>query len=364
MEREMNRCHREAPKAPWRSGGARQRSQRDCFVAPLLAITATTAFAALLPTAALAGGSNYGIAPGVHPELLGKVSEWPVPTPRFARDPAVAPDGSIYISVMSGNKVARFDPKTHTFKEWDLPSGHRPHGLLVDRNGIVWTTGNGNGTIGRLDPVSGKMIEFRTPSKGGGPHTLVITDDGGTIWFTMQSGDKVASLDTKSGSIREYPTSGGPYGIALDKAGNVWFCRMSDNKIGKLDPRSGQMRELDMGRGSAPRRMAVAPDGTLWVTLYGNGRLAKVDPAAVKIVRQYPLPAGNAGPYAVTVDGGGIVWVNEINTDTVVRFDPRSEQMRVVPLPSSNMGIRKMVVDASGRLWYMGSHNGRLGMVE
>ena len=50
--------------------------------------------------------------------------------------------------------------------------------------------------------------------------------------------------------------------------------------------------------------------------------------------------------------------------DTVVRFDPKTEQMRVVELPSNNVGIRKMVTDARGRLWYMGSHNGRLGLVE
>jgi virginiamycin B lyase len=317
-----------------------------------------------VPLIAHAGGSNYGITPGAHPDLAGKVSEWPVPTPRFARDPAVAPDGSIYIAVMSGNKVARFDPKTQSFKEWDLPPGHHPHGLLVDRQGIVWTTGNGNGTIGRLDPASGRMTEFKTPSGGGGPHTLIITDDQSTIWFTMQSGNKVASLTTRTGSIKEYPSSGGPYGLALDHAGNVWFCRMGDNKMGRLDPKSGQMAEVDMGGGSLPRRVAAAPDGTLWVALYGNGKLAKLDPVGMKVVKTYQLPAGDGGPYAVTVDGGGMVWVNEIKTDTVVRFDPRTEQMRVVNLPSQNVGIRKMVVDASGRLWYMGSHNGRLGVVE
>jgi virginiamycin B lyase len=317
-----------------------------------------------LPLVAHAGGSNYGITPGAHPDLAGKVSEWPVPTPRFARDPAVAPDGSIYIAVMSGNKVARFDPKTQSFKEWDLPPGHHPHGLLVDRQGMVWTTGNGNGTIGRLDPANGRVTEFKTPSGGGGPHTLIITDDQSTIWFTMQSGNKVASLQTKTGAIKEYPSSGGPYGLAFDHAGNVWFCRMGDNKMGRLDPKSGQMAEVDMGGGSLPRRVAAAPDGTLWVTLYGNGKLAKLDPVAMKVVKTYQLPAGDGGPYAVTVDGGGMVWVNEIKTDTVVRFDPRTEQMRVVNLPSQNVGIRKMVVDASGRLWYMGSHNGRLGVVE
>ena len=318
----------------------------------------------LAPGMVLAGGSNYGITPGAHPNLAGKVSEWPVPTPRFARDPAVAPDGSIYITVMSGNKIARFDEKTKSFKEWDLPSGHRPHGLLVDRNGMVWTTGNGDGTIGKFDPATGNMIEYKTPSGGGGPHTLVITDDQSTIWFTMQSGDKVARLDTKTGAIREYQSSGGPYGLTLDKAGNVWFCRMGDNKMGRLDPRTGQMSEVDMGPRSQPRRVATAPDGMLWVTLYGNGKLAKLDPAAMTVVHEYPLPGGDAGPYAVTVDGGGMVWVNEINTDTVVRLDPKTGQMRVVKLPSHNVGIRKMVTDTSGRLWYMGSHNGRLGVVE
>ena len=102
----------------------------------------------LAPLAALAGGSNYGTAPGALPNLAGKVTEWPVPTPRFARDPAVAPDGSIFIAVMSGNKIARFDPRTKTFKEWDMPPGHRPHGVLVDKSGIAWSTGNGNGNSG------------------------------------------------------------------------------------------------------------------------------------------------------------------------------------------------------------------------
>ena len=97
---------------------------------------------------------------------------------------------------------------------------------------------------------------------------------------------------------------------------------------------------------------------------YGNGKLAKLDPTAMKVVKEYQLPHSDAGAYAVNTDGAGIVWVNEINTDTVGRFDPKTEQMRVVKLPSTGGGIRKMAVDAQGRLWYMGSHNGRLGVVE
>jgi virginiamycin B lyase len=145
----------------------------------------------------------------------------------------------------------------------------------------------------------------------------------------------------------------------------VWFCQFGGDRLGRLDPATGQISEMPMEPGSRPRRMATAGDGSLWVTLYGNGKLVRVDPAARKVVKEYALPAGPAGgPYAVSVDAAGMVWVNEIQTDTVVRLDPGSGQMRVFNLPSKNVGIRKMIVDADGRLWYMGSHNGRLGVIE
>lgn len=66
----------------------------------------------------------------------------------------------------------------------------------------------------------------------------------------------------------------------------------------------------------------------------------------------------------MTVDGAGIVWANEFATDTIVRLDPQTGQLHPFPLPSKGVGVRKMSVDAEGRLWYMGSHNGRLGVLE
>lgn len=312
---------------------------------------------------AWAGGSNYGVAPGALPEIAGRASEWPVPTPQFAHDPAPGADGNLYIAVMNGNRIARFDPRTRSFVEWTLPQRARPHGLLVDAEGFVWYTGNGNGTIGRLDPASGRVDEFRAPS-GGDPHTLVI-DARGTIWFTVQNGQRIGRLDRNSGKIVEYPTSGNPYGIAVDAQGFVWFCKFRGDALGRLDPASGRIDELPTGAGSQPRRMAVGPDGTLWVTAYGNGKLLRVDPRLRKVSKEYAMPAGrDGGPYAVTVDGAGRVWANEIATDTVAVLDPANERFRVIPLPSRGLGIRKAVIDAGGRYWYMGSHNGRLGVVE
>lgn len=312
---------------------------------------------------AWAGGSNYGITPGTRPEIEGRISEWTVPTPMFARDPAPGPDGMIYITVMYANKIARFNPLTETFTEWELPARARPHGLLVDWDGQVWYTGNGNGTIGQLDPTTGRVVEHKVPS-GGDPHTLVI-DDWGIIWFTEQHGNRIGRLDTRTGMISEFEASGQPYGLALDKAGNVWFCEIGAGKLGKLDPKTGTITELILGKGWAPRRMAASPDGSLWVTLFGKGSLLHFDPVAEKLLKEYPLPAGRSGgPYAVTVDGAGMVWANEFYSNTVVRLDPDTGKIRIFTLPSKGLGIRKMVVDAEGRLWYMGSHNGHLGVIE
>jgi virginiamycin B lyase len=324
-----------------------------CLLAPLV-----------LPAAAWAGGSGYGVAPGALADVAGQVEEWPVPTPKFARDPAPAPDGSIYIAVMYGNRIARFDPATQQFREWELPKDARPHGVLVDREGIVWYTGNGNGSIGRLDPKSGAIRDYRTPS-GGDPHTLVLEDKaGGAIWFTVQNGQRIGRLERQSGHITEYRTSGNPYGIAIDRQGYVWFCRIAADRLGRLDPATGVIDDFDTGAASKPRRMAVGPDGMLWVTAYGRGRLLKIDPVARKLVKSYALPAGEGGgPYAVTVDAAGRVWANEIATDTVVVLEPGSERPRVIPLPSKGIGIRKAIIDAKGNYWYMGSHNGRLGRI-
>ena len=293
-----------------------------------------------------------------------RITEWPLPKPMFARSSAVASDGSIYIAVPNDNKVVRFDPETQSFKDWDLPGGHQPNSVMVDRKGMVWTTGYGNGTIGKLKPSTGTIAEFSVPSgNGSGPHTFVPGNDGETLWFTMQTGNRIGSVDTHTGKIAEYETSGNPSGITIDRAGNIWWCRSNDDKLGRLDPRAGKITELDMGRGSRPRRIATAPDGILWITLNGSGRLAKVDPATHRIVDTYPLPGGNAGAYAVVVDDTGIVWVNQIKLDMVIRFDPSTTLMQTINLPSINNGIRTLTADGN-RLWYTGSHNGRLGVIE
>jgi len=131
-----------------------------------------------------------------------------------------------------------------------------------------------------------------------------------------------------------------------------------------MEPQTGRTSELDLGHGARPRNIAAAADGTMWVSLFGKGQLAKVNSQTMKVVRTYPLPGGNAGAHAVVVDGAGAVWINQLKSDAVIRFDTVAETMQTIRLPSPNNGIRNLVFDGAGRLWYVGSNNGKLGLIE
>lgn len=88
--------------------------------------TLLTLILALVSPLAVAGGSHYGTPAGTPVRFSGQVSEWSVPTPAFARDPAVAPDGAIFIAVMAGNKVARSIPPASPSRNGTCQRGTTP----------------------------------------------------------------------------------------------------------------------------------------------------------------------------------------------------------------------------------------------
>lgn len=316
-----------------------------------------------LPGLLLAGGSNYGIAPGARAQMTGRVMEWPIPNAHFPLEPTVAPDGRIFITLRFSDRIARFDPVTQTFTEWHTPAGSQPHGLVVDHHGIVWYTGSGNGTLGRLDPQTGQIRQYHIAANAY-PHTPVL-DANGNIWFTEMVGNRIGHLETATGRIREYHTHGSPYGIAIDRNGAIWFCEFTGGRLGRLDPATGRITEISAGAGAHPRRMVFAPDGNLYVTLYARDRVLQVAPGARRVRRTYALPGGPAaGPYAITADGAGRIYTSEVETATILQLMPRTGAIRTFRIPSGRAVIRNMSVDQQGRLWYAGSANGRLGMVD
>ena len=97
-----------------------------------------------------------------------------------------------------------------------------PHGLVEDKDGNIWFTGNHAALIGELDPKTGEVTEYPMPDpKVKDPHSLHFGPDG-ILWFTAQQSNVVGRLDTKTGEIKlvTMPTPRSrPYGILVSAKG-------------------------------------------------------------------------------------------------------------------------------------------------
>ena len=66
------------------------------------------------------------------------VASWPAPS--FVENLAVGPDGFVFVTVYSGNRIDRYDPRTgQTSVFAALPAP--PMGLAIDDSGTLWVTG-------------------------------------------------------------------------------------------------------------------------------------------------------------------------------------------------------------------------------
>ena len=60
-----------------------------------------------------------------------------------------------------------------TFKEWAVATPEAfPHDPLAMADGAIWYTGQRASLLGRIDPKTGAIREFRTQTPNSGPHGL------------------------------------------------------------------------------------------------------------------------------------------------------------------------------------------------
>jgi streptogramin lyase len=120
---------------------------------------------------------------------------------------AVAPDGTIWYTEQSANRVAHIgtDGKTTEFRD-GIAAGARPGAIAVDRDGSVWFTDDAVNTVehltldGRVRIFGNRLTPWNTP---GAP---VVSDDG-AIWFpeALSWHVRIARID-RDGNVSEFST--------------------------------------------------------------------------------------------------------------------------------------------------------------
>lgn len=284
------------------------------------------------------------------------IREWSVPTPGSRpHDPLATPDGALWYTGQMANVLGRLDPNTGTFKEYKLPPMSGPHGLVTDAEGDIWFTANFAGYIGRLGPKTGAVTQYKMPDPAAkDPHSLVF-DQKGILWFTVQGGNRIGRLDPRTGEVRlvNVPTPlARPYGIIVDSTGAPFFAEFGSNKIGRIDSSTLAIREFVLPHEDArPRRIAVTNDDIIWYTDYSRGTLGRLD-AKTGAVKEYASPGGpQSRPYGMAALDG-VIWYSELNMEpnTLVRFDPKTEIFQSWPIPSGGGGVRNMMAMGHDRL--------------
>lgn len=301
-----------------------------------------------------------------------EIKEFEVPTPNSRpHDPALAPDGSLWYTGQAANKLGRLDTRTGQFKEFRLKSPDSgPHGLVADKDGNIWFTAISGGYIGKLDPKTGAIAEYRPPGNARiDPHTPAF-DHNGILWFTTEQSNLVGRLDPETGKmeLKESPTPRAvPYGIVITKQNVPFFCEFGTNKLASIDPQTMEIREYTLPQGARPRRIALAPDGTIYYTDFARGYLGHFDPTARKLLKEWASPGGaQSHPYGIAITSDGEVWYSESGAkpNTLVRFDPKSESFSTEEIPSGGGVVRNMVATPDGRLYLACSGVNKVAVVD
>jgi virginiamycin B lyase len=240
--------------------------------------------------------------------------------------------------------------------------------VAVAPDGGVWFTESSGNRIGRMNPEGSGLAEFVLPQANSGPRIIALGADG-NMWFSEHTGNRMGRI-TPAGVVTEFdiPTAASqPRAIALGADGNIWFGEFAGGKVGRITPQ-GVITEVVLPTpDSGPRALAAGPDGNIWVSLYRAGKIDRITPRGV--ITEFTLPRPNCGPGDITAGADGAMWFVELsgNMDGVQADGGRVARITMegkvteFELPARSPSPINIAVGPDRNVWYTrGSKVGRV----
>ncbi len=319
-----------------RQGAARRRGRTPCLESlesrRLLSNTSITDFAT--PTAA--AGPVY-VAAGPDGNLwftelsvdkVGMINPTSHVTtdillPTAAAEPegiTAGPDGNLWFTEFTGDKIGVINPTTHVIAEYTIPTAAaEPLSIAAGPDGNLWFTEYATGKIGVINPMTHVITEFALPSATANPDGIVAGSDG-NLWFTEFTGDKIGVINPTTHVITEYtiPTAAAePLSIAAGPDGNLWFTEYGVSKIGVISPTTHAITEFATTTATTnPVGIAAGPDGNLWFTEPSPDQIGTINPVTHGI-SEYAIPTASSDPYGIAAGPDGNLWFAEFNASKI-----------------------------------------------
>jgi len=175
------------------------------------------------------------------------------------------------------------------YTTYDLPRPDAsPHDEVFDAQGNVWYSDFNSQFMGKLDPKTGKVVEYAIPqarfgqiAQGG---LQVDIDREGRIYYGNMSQLQIIRFDPKTEKISEWkvPTPwSAPYDAEAGRNGEAWTGSMLTDRVARLDIKTGQYTEYQLPHPTHIRRVHIDDSkslGTLWIGNNHGASIVKVEP--------------------------------------------------------------------------------------
>lgn len=202
----------------------------------------------------------------------GSITKYPLPTAgrRDVHTMAFNSDGDIWFSVQQGNQVGKLNTRSGNISLLEAATPHaRPYGLVVF-NDQPWIAYFGSNKLATVE--NNNLREITLPRPNSLPRRLVVTADA-NVWYVDYAGGYLGRYNPQTGDIDEWRTPGAdnarPYALASDKNGILWFIEtgLQPNRLIGFSPATQQFTnpvEIASGAGAVRHMVYDAASHSLW----------------------------------------------------------------------------------------------------
>jgi virginiamycin B lyase len=116
----------------------------------------------------------------------------------------VAGDGRVWFVEREANKIGRLDPVTGTIDEFKTPGVDVPRRMGADWDGNIWIGFHETGKLVKFDQKTAQMTMYQPPTEHNGAYHVVADPKHKVLWLTEQTADKIARFDPKTETWTEF----------------------------------------------------------------------------------------------------------------------------------------------------------------
>ncbi len=189
------------------------------------------------------------------------------------------PNGAFYFTAQRAGAVARLDPASGHITHRETLA--RPYGIKVAPNRRIYIAFNGDNAIGEMDPETLEVTYFTIPHEESRIRRLDVASDG-SIWYVNSARGRLGHLDPTTGVVREWDSPSGPkshpYAIAvIDDV--VWYNESGQrpDALVRFDPESETFQSWAIPSGiGIIRHVWVTQNKELLIHQSSSNRIGRV----------------------------------------------------------------------------------------